>query len=59
MVFGFISNLIFGDQGNKNDQELILLSSYTVNEYSIQNTVYQKLKASPGSSQIFINFEAS
>ena len=24
MVFGFISNLIFGDQGSKNDQELIL-----------------------------------
>ena len=28
MVFGFISNLIFGDQGNKNDQELILISCY-------------------------------
>ena len=28
MVFGFISNLIFGDQGNKNDQELILILCY-------------------------------
>ena len=32
MVFGFISNLIFGDQGNKNDQELILFLSFTVNQ---------------------------